>query len=120
LEISPKSQYNIFQFYFKLASFTVHVHSNRFISTKRPYSRTANKFYFSAVLEWSVSNFEKYIEARKIDEQESSVYTVGNSNNDISSEEHFENSNTKRGTYLLLKLFIFDKIFEFYLVTQSL
>ncbi len=42
------------------------------------------------------------------------------SNDDISSEEHLKNSNTKRGTYLLLELFIFVKIFEFYLVTKFL
>jgi hypothetical protein len=35
--------------------------------TRKPYSRAANKFYcFSAVLEWSFSNFEKYIGARPL------------------------------------------------------
>jgi hypothetical protein len=32
---------------------------------------------------------------------------VGNGNDDISSGEHFENSKTKRDTYLQLELFIF-------------
>ncbi len=46
---------------------------------------------------------------------------VENGNDDISTEEHFENSKTTRGTYLQLELFFFVKIFEFYhLVTQSL
>ncbi len=75
---------------------------------------------------------------------------VRNGNEDISSEKHFENSKTRRGSYLftllyknlfpkniskhihiycyillyydylLLELFTFVHIFEFYLVTQSL
>jgi hypothetical protein len=45
---------------------------------------------------------------------------VGNGNDDISSEEHFENSKTRRGIYLLQELFIFVQIFEIYLVAQSL
>ncbi len=36
------------------------------------------------------------------------------------SEEHFKNSKTTRVFYLLLDLFIFVQIFQFYLVTQSL
>ncbi len=35
-----------------------------------------------------------------------------NGNDDISSEEHFENSKTKRGTYLLLELFFLSKFFN--------
>ncbi len=38
---------------------------------------------------------------------------VGNGKDYISSEEHFRNSETRRGTYLLLELFIFVQIFEF-------
>ncbi len=44
---------------------------------------------------------------------------VGNGNDDISSEKHFENSKTRKGGYLLLDLFIFVQLFEFYLVTKS-
>jgi hypothetical protein len=56
--------------------------------------------------------------------KESRVYTmnrVGNGNDDISSEEHFENlkKNQGRGTFLLLELYIFVQIYEFYLVIQS-
>ncbi len=43
-----------------------------------------------------------------------------NDNDEISPEEHFESSKTRRGTLLLLELFIFVHMFEFYLVTQSL
>jgi hypothetical protein len=45
---------------------------------------------------------------------------VGNCNEDISSEEHFENSKTRRGIYLQQEVFIFVQIFEIYLVTESL
>ncbi len=45
---------------------------------------------------------------------------VGNDNDDISSEEDFENSKTITGSYLDLKVVIFGQIFEFYLLTQSL
>ncbi len=45
---------------------------------------------------------------------------MGNGNDDISSEEHFENSKTRRGTYLLLELLIFVQILDFYLVIHSL
>jgi hypothetical protein len=45
---------------------------------------------------------------------------MGNGNDDISSEEHFENLKTRRGIYLLLELIIDVQIFEFHLVTQSL
>jgi hypothetical protein len=41
-------------------------------------------------------------------------------NDHISSKEHLKKSKTRRGTYLLLELFIFAQIFAFYLVTQSL
>jgi hypothetical protein len=41
----------------------------------------------------------------------------GYANDDTSSEEHFENSKTIRGSYLLLQVVIFVQIFEFYLVT---
>jgi hypothetical protein len=85
----------------------------------------------SAVSKWSSGNFENYIGARTMDQQESRVYTVnqkettrgsrnitinvispicfhlncmGSGNHDISSEEHFENSKTRKGTYLLLEL----------------
>jgi hypothetical protein len=37
----------------------------------------------------------------------------------ISSEEYFENSKTRRGSYLKLKPLNFVQIFEVYLVTQS-
>jgi hypothetical protein len=33
---------------------------------------------------------------------------------DTLSEEHFENSVTRRGTYILLELFIYVQIFEFF------
>jgi hypothetical protein len=45
---------------------------------------------------------------------------VGDGNDDISSEEHFKNLKTIRGSYLLLELFIFVQIFEFDRMTQSL
>ncbi len=46
-----------------------------------------------------------------------SLICVGHSNG---SEEHFENSKTSRGScYQYLELFILDKLFDFYLVTQS-
>jgi hypothetical protein len=45
---------------------------------------------------------------------------VGNGNDDITSEEHFENSKTVRGSYLDKSVVIFVKIFDFYLATQSL
>ncbi len=41
-----------------------------------------------------------------------------NDNDDILSEEHFESSKTRRGSFLQ-KLFIFVQTFEFDLVTQS-
>ncbi len=41
---------------------------------------------------------------------------MGNGNDYISSEEHFENWKTRWGSYLLLELFIIVKIIEFYLV----
>jgi hypothetical protein len=44
---------------------------------------------------------------------------MGNGNDDISSEEHLENVKTRRGSCLLLELFICVQLFEFYLVTQS-
>ncbi len=44
---------------------------------------------------------------------------VWNGIGDISSEEHFENTETRRGTYLL-ELFIFVQIFEFYPANPSL
>ena len=44
----------------------------------------------------------------------------GNINDDISPEDHFENSKTNRGSYVYLELFIFVQLFEFFLVTQSL
>jgi hypothetical protein len=44
----------------------------------------------------------------------------GNGNDDISSEEHFENSETIRGSSLDIKVVIFVQIIEFYLVTKSL
>jgi hypothetical protein len=37
-----------------------------------------------------------------------------------SSEAHFQSSKTCRGSYLETELYIFVKIFEFYLVTKSL
>jgi hypothetical protein len=45
---------------------------------------------------------------------------MGNGNDDISSEEHFKNLKTKRSSYFLLEQYIFVKIFESYLVAQSL
>jgi hypothetical protein len=42
----------------------------------------------------------------------------GNGNDDNSSEEYFENSKISRGSYLYLELFIFDHLFELYLLTQ--
>ncbi len=40
-----------------------------FLWTSKLYSRAAYKFYyFSAVLEWYFSNFEKYIGARTMDQ----------------------------------------------------
>jgi hypothetical protein len=44
---------------------------------------------------------------------------MGNGSDDISSEGHFENLKTKRGSYFLLEPFVFVQIFEFYLVTQD-
>jgi hypothetical protein len=41
-------------------------------------------------------------------------------NDDSSSEAHLQSSKTSRGSYLDPKLYTFVKIFEFYLVTQSL
>jgi hypothetical protein len=41
-------------------------------------------------------------------------------NDDISSEEHMENSKIRRDSCFYLELLIFVHIFEFYLVTQSL
>jgi hypothetical protein len=43
-----------------------------------------------------------------------------NGNCSGSSEKHFRNSKTSRGSWLDLGLLFFVKIFEFYLVTQSL
>ncbi len=46
---------------------------------------------------------------------------VGNGNDDIASEEHFENSKTSRGSYLSIPIScFFNQILEFYLVNQSL
>ncbi len=39
---------------------------------------------------------------------------------DSSSEAHIQSSKTSRGYYLDPEFYIFDKIFEFYLMTQSL
>jgi hypothetical protein len=39
---------------------------------------------------------------------------MGNGNDDISSEEHFENSKISRDSYFYAELFIFVHIFEFY------
>ncbi len=36
------------------------------------------------------------------------IYRVGNSNDDISSEEHFENLKNSRGSYLGLQVIIFS------------
>jgi hypothetical protein len=43
-----------------------------------------------------------------------------NGNEDSLSEAHLKSSITSRGFYLDLEVSIFVKIFEFYLVTQSL
>ena len=43
-----------------------------------------------------------------------------NGDDDRASEKHLRNSKTSRGSYLDLELCIFVKIFEIYLVTQSL
>jgi hypothetical protein len=43
---------------------------------------------------------------------------AGNGNGGISSQEHFENLKTVRGSYLDLVIFV--QIFEIYLVTLSL
>jgi hypothetical protein len=43
-----------------------------------------------------------------------------NCNDDISSEEDFENSKTMRDSYLDLSAVIFAQILELYLETQSL
>jgi hypothetical protein len=40
---------------------------------------------------------------------------VGNDNNDIPFEEHFENSETRKGSRLYQELPIFVQIYEFYL-----
>jgi hypothetical protein len=48
------------------------------------------------------------------------ITVLGNGNDDISSEEHFENSKTIGGFYLDLEVVIFVQIFEFYLLTRSL
>jgi hypothetical protein len=48
------------------------------------------------------------------------MYRVGNGNDHILSEEHFEKSKVIRGSYLFLEPFSFVHIFEFYLVTQTL
>ncbi len=45
---------------------------------------------------------------------------MGNDNDDISSEEHSENSKIVEVLIFYLEQFNFDDIFEFYLVTQSL
>ncbi len=39
---------------------------------------------------------------------------MGNGNDDILSEEHFENSKINRGSYLYPELLIFAQIFEVY------
>jgi hypothetical protein len=44
---------------------------------------------------------------------------VGNGNDDISSEEHFENLKTSRGSYLELQLVIFVQKSDFYLMTSA-
>jgi hypothetical protein len=43
-----------------------------------------------------------------------------NSKDDSSSEAHLKSSKTSRGSYLNLELYILVKIFELYLVAQSL
>jgi hypothetical protein len=68
----------------------------------KPYSRAAIKFYcFSAVLEWSFSDFEttrakiNSVEISPINDRSPICFhlnRLGNGNDDISSEEHFENS----------------------------
>ncbi len=45
---------------------------------------------------------------------------VGNGNDDIPSDDHFENLKTNRGSYLDLEVVIFVKIFDLSLVAQSL
>ncbi len=43
-----------------------------------------------------------------------------NGQNDSSSEAHLQSSKTSVGSYLDPELYFFVKIFEFYLVTQSM
>jgi hypothetical protein len=45
---------------------------------------------------------------------------VGNGIDDILSEEHLKIRKLEKNSYLLLELVIFVKIFEFFLMTQSL
>ncbi len=44
---------------------------------------------------------------------------MGNGNGEISSEKHFENSKTRRGSYFLQEPLIFVQIFELYLVSRD-
>ncbi len=64
------------------------------------------------------NNFQSWVNFEQFRKIYWSQKRMRNGNDDISSEEHFDNSKTRRGSHFLLELFIFGvQIFEFYLVT---